>query len=246
MCGRATREFEWGELSELVGLMFDEAVFEEEGVGGLRRSYNVAPTQESVVLRRGEDGGGGMRSSVLRWGLVPGWARDGSMRAKMINARAETVREKPSFREAYRKRRCVVPFSSFYEWEEKAGGGAKKAKQPHRVVRGDGGVMWMAGLWEVNEIAFGQRVETFCVVTAAARGRMAELHPRVPVILEAEDVLRWMGGAGSEAEAYGVLGASGDGVLDAYPVDRRVGHVGEDDAGLVERVEVEEQGELFG
>lgn len=242
MCGRATREYVWGEVSELAGQIFDEPVLVESGVAGLARSFNVAPTQETTVLRACAGCASGVRASVLRWGLVPGWARDGSMRTKMINARSETVAQKPSFRDAFRSRRCVVPFSSFYEWEQSDKGRGKK--QPHRVVRADGEMMWMAGLWEANDIAFGQRVETFCVVTAEARGRMAELHHRVPVILEKEAIAHWMGPDDDAADA--VMTSNADGLLDTYPVDKRVGRVGENDARLIDRVAVEEQGGLFG
>lgn len=150
--------------------------------------WNVAPTDDALVVRRHPDDGD-LRLSVLRWGLVPVWSKDARGAARLINARAETIAEKPSFRDAWRKRRrCVVPADGFYEWSPGPTG-----KVPHFITLADGTGMALAGLWEGwKDPASGEWLRTFTLLTCAANPMMAELHERMPVILDPADIARFL------------------------------------------------------
>jgi putative SOS response-associated peptidase YedK len=126
--------------------------------------------------------------AMLRWGLIPSWASDPSIGNRLLNARCETVAEKPSFRSAFRQRRCLVPASGFYEWQ-KAGGGRK---QPYFIRPGGGGLFAFAGLWERWRNAEGAPVETCTILTTEANDVMRPLHERMPVILGTEAAARWL------------------------------------------------------
>jgi putative SOS response-associated peptidase YedK len=147
--------------------------------------YNIAPTQPVGIVRnnlRGE------REFVLvRWGLLPPWVKDPREFATLINARSETVAEKPSFRGAIRHRRCLVPTDGFYEWTGKPG-----AKRPHLIKPKAGGPMAMAGLWEHWVGADGSELETMAVLTVAANETMSAIHDRMPVILAPDTFAVWL------------------------------------------------------
>ncbi len=160
----------------------------------LRPRYNIAPTQSVPVVRAGE----GRRSlAMMRWGLVPSWAKDISIASRMINARGETVAQKPAFRKAFRSRRCLVPADGYYEWRTE-----DARRQPYRVTRQDGAPMAFAGLWERwtargdsggnNPVSAGDLVETFAIVTTAASESVGALHHRMPVVIEPEDFEAWL------------------------------------------------------
>lgn len=151
--------------------------------------WTVAPTDDALVLRRHPEAGD-LRLSLLRWGLVPVWSRDARGAARLINARAETIAEKPSFRGAWhQRRRCVVPADGFYEWATGPAG-----KVPHFIFLRGGAGMALAGLWEGwKDPASGEWLRTFTLVTCAANPVMAELHARMPVILHSADIPRYLG-----------------------------------------------------
>ncbi len=191
----------------------------------LKPRFNIAPTQDVAAVRQDEDGS--RHLVTFRWGLVPFWAKDLSVGARMINARAETVRQKPAFRAAFKRRRCLVPSDGYYEWKKQ-----KNAKQPYRIVMQDGGPFAFAGLWETWSAPDGSEVETCTIVTTDATPATAEIHDRMPVILDAGDFATWLGGADDDAEAL-LKPYAGARTLAAYPVDRRVGNVRYDDEDLV-------------
>lgn len=169
--------------------------------------YNIAPTQQApVVLPERE-------ARMMRWGLVPSWAKDPSVGQRMINARAETLREKPSFRSALRKGRCVVPASGFFEWN-----GEKGNKQPHFFHLPEQPVFGFAGLHERWDGPEGL-LETFTIITTAANELMTAYHDRMPVILDREGVDLWLGGDDSP----GLLAPYPPDQMAVYPVSRRVG-----------------------
>ena len=164
---------------------------------GLRKRYNIAPTQEAPVIRLAKDGDGGERPrelAMLRWGLVPSWAKDLAVGNKMINARAESVAEKPAFRKALEKRRCIVPATGFYEWT-----GAPGQKQPHAVTFADHPLFGFAGLWERWKDASGAPIDTFAIVTTDANETVASIHDRMPVIIPADKTDVWLQGETAEA-----------------------------------------------
>ena len=197
-------------------------------------SWNIAPTQASLVLRRNPTTGA-RQLDVLRWGLVPHWAKDASGGARLINARAETVAEKPSFRDAFRQRRCIVPMDGFYEWMQ-----GTDPKQPFAVaLRGDV-PMGVAGLWEGWKQPDGTWLRTYSVITCAAAGRQSLLHPRTPVILPASRWPAWLGEPAAGACDPGeLLRPAEDALLNYWPVSPRVGKVSENDPGLLERTAME-------
>lgn len=154
----------------------------------IRKRFNIAPTQEAPVVRLG--GTGAREVAMLRWGLVPSWARDPSVGNRMINARSETAAGKPSFRNAFRQRRCLVPASGFYEWTGEPG-----RKVPHAISLADQPVFAFAGLWECwrdRTRPDAPPVETYTLLTTHANGALAAIHERMPVILRAEDHEAWL------------------------------------------------------
>jgi putative SOS response-associated peptidase YedK len=158
-----------------------------EGGPAWPERYNIAPSQNVPVVRLAEDGG--KRECVLmRWGLVPSWAREASFNASTINARAETLAVKPAFREAFRRRRCLVPADGFYEW--KATG--QKHKQPYVIQPVDGKPLAFAGLWDRWRGPQGDTLESMTIVTTEANELLRPLHERMPVILSPEHYAVWL------------------------------------------------------
>jgi putative SOS response-associated peptidase YedK len=151
-------------------------VFEVEPPADLKPRYNIAPTQTVPVVRRGSESE--RELAPVRWGLIPSWAKDAKMGARMINARAETVAEKPSFRSAVKSRRCLVPASGFFEWVKTDGG-----KQPYFVRFQDDRPFAFAGLWERWSKGDDGPVDTCTIITTIPNELMAKLHHRMPVIL---------------------------------------------------------------
>ena len=147
--------------------------------------YNIAPTQRSLVVRESIEGG---RELVpLRWGLVPSWAKDPSIGQRMINARAETLAEKPSFRTAFKRRRCLVPANGYYEWERTGQG-----KQAHYIRPRSGELLAMAGLWESWHVDQPDAMETFTIITTDANETTRHIHDRMPVFLQPEHYDLWL------------------------------------------------------
>lgn len=191
-------------------------------------SWNIAPTQVSLVVRRHPQSGE-RHLDALRWGLVPRWAKDATGAARMMNARGESVAEKPAFREAFAKRRCLVPMDGFYEWRAEG-----KAKQPYACALRSGEPMACAGLWEGWKQPDGEWLRTYSIITCAAAGRQALLHDRMPVILPREAWDDWLAG-GDEAALTALLRPAEDALLAFWPVGPRVGRVAENDAALAAR-----------
>lgn len=176
--------------------------------------YNIAPTQPVGIVRR--DHAGRREFELVRWGLIPSWAKDPSKLSTLINARCETAAVKPSFRASLRHRRCIVPADAFYEWTGKAG-----AKQPHMIGRADGSIMGFAGLWEHWLGADGSEVETMAILTCAANRDMEPIHDRMPVILDPGDYDEWLDcSSGSSVGLDRLLKPVNNGVLNIVPVSR--------------------------
>lgn len=178
--------------------------------------YNVAPTQDVPVLRQEE---GRRVLDVLRWGLVPSWAKDPSIGNRMINARAETVAEKPAYRTALAKRRCLVPASGFYEWQAAPGG-----KIPHWIHPRDGeSLLTLAGLWEVwRRGPDAPWMRSFTILTTSPSDDVSALHDRMPVVLAGDAREAWLDPATPVARAADLLRAAPAGTLAAWPVSTAV------------------------
>lgn len=193
--------------------------------------YNGAPTDRLLVIRRNPETGR-RQLDPLRWGLVPPWAKDIRIGARCINARAETVESAPAFRDAFRRRRCVVPVDAFYEWRKAPGG-----KQPYAVAPSGGEPMALAGLWERwRDAASGEVLRSFAVVTVPANAVIAPLHDRMPAILAPEDIPAWLGEAEASPEALkALLRPAEPWRIAIWPVSRRVNSVRNDEADLLDR-----------
>jgi len=192
-------------------------------------NWNAAPTEDLPVVRY-DARAGGRSLDVMRWGLVPFWAKDIKVGFANINAKAEGIDTKPAFREAFDRRRCLVPFDCFYEWKKLG-----KERQPYAVGLANRRLMAMAGLWETWRSPAGERVRSFTIVTTAPNARLAELHDRMPVILAPENWPAWLGEAPADPEQLKALLApypADD--MDVWPVDRRVGDVKNKGPWLIE------------
>lgn len=191
--------------------------------------YNIAPMQLVPVVRRSQ---AGPRELVaMRWGLVPRWAKDPAIGARMINARSETIAEKPSFRTAYRRHRCLLPADGFYEWKA----GAAGTRQPIHIGMKDGGLFAFAGLAERWLSPVGEVLDTCTIVTTQANALLSPLHDRMPVIVAAPDYERWLDVAHVDvADLFAPFPAA---AMLWYPVSTRVNSVRNEDASLVERVD---------
>jgi len=191
----------------------------------LAARYNVAPMQNVPIIRRNA---AGERELVqVRWGFVPRWAKDPSIGARMINARAETVAERPAFRNAYQRHRCLLPADGFYEWRQGPGG-----KQPMRIARVDGQPFGMAGLYERWLSPEGEVLDTCAILTTRANARLRALHDRMPVIVPPDQFDRWLDAANHDVDA--LFEPPSDDLLCAHPVSTRVNAVRNDDASLIE------------
>ncbi len=193
---------------------------------------NIAPSQDvaAVRLASGESGEVGRRFVWLRWGLIPAWAKDPAIGSRTINARAETVAEKPAFRAAFRERRCLIVADGFYEWKTEAGG-----KQPYRITLVDGGPFALAGLWERwAGPPGGEAIESCTIVTTEANARLRAIHPRMPVILAPGAFDPWLDPATPGAEAQGLLGPYPSEALTYYRVSPRINSPANDDPALIE------------
>lgn len=222
MCGRFTLTSPLEALRALFG-------FAERP--NLRPRANIAPTQAVLALRAGPGGEGDAPAAFFpQWGLVPSWAEDPAVGARMINARAETLAGKPAFREAFRRRRCLIPADGFYEWRAAAGG----RRQPWRIARPDGGPFAFAGLWEAwRGPAFPEPLLTCTIVTTEANADLRDLHPRMPVILDPADHTRWLDPAAEEASLQALLRPAPEGLLQSHPVSPAVNDVRNDSLDLL-------------
>jgi len=177
MCGRYTLFANMDDIVERFMVeVFEEGIFEP--------SYNIAPSQQVIAII---NDGRRNRLGRLRWGLIPPWAKDEKIGYKMINARGETIAEKPSFRNAYRKKRCIIPADSFYEWKREG-----KEKVPLNIRLKNGGLFGMAGLWETWKSPDGVIIHSCSVVTTEANEIMKPIHDRMPVILNRDEEKIWL------------------------------------------------------
>ncbi|MDR7236645.1 SOS response-associated peptidase [Neobacillus drentensis] len=185
MCGRFTLTATFEEIID----RFDIAAFLEEE--NYAPSYNIAPSQ--AVLAVINDGKSN-RMGFLKWGLVPPWAKDPAIGHKMINARAETLSEKPSFRTAFKKKRCLIIADSFYEWKRHE----DKSKTPMRIKLKSADLFAMAGIWEAWKSPEGKTLYTCSVITTGPNELMKDIHDRMPVILKPEDEKTWLDQSNSD------------------------------------------------
>ncbi len=219
MCGRYTLSVPAGALAEEFGLTGP--------LPEVPSRYNIAPTQEvAAVLANG-----GRHLEMLRWGLIPPWADDPGIGSRMINARSETAAEKPSFRSAFKRRRCLIPADGFYEWQRTGNG-----KQPYYIHMKDGSSFAFAGLWE----SWGKGVEeirTCTILTTEANELVGEVHQRMPVIVAPENYEIWLDPDLHDANRLTPLPTPYPSeALEAYPVSRFVNSPSNDGERCVESI----------
>jgi len=220
MCGRYTLTVSGRVLAEL---------FELGATPEITPRYNIAPTQRVPVVRA--DPRTGREWAEVRWGLVPHWAKEASIGARMINARSETVAEKPAFRNAVRRRRCLIPADGFYEWQR-----VGQAKVPHYIHFRDHRPFAFAGLWERWQPAGEEPLETCAILTTRPNPVLEPIHDRMPVILPREQHQLWLGpGELSAEQLEQLLAPHPPDPMEAYAVSTRVNTPGHDDPGCVER-----------
>jgi putative SOS response-associated peptidase YedK len=200
-----------------------QAAFSFRERPNLRPRYNIAPTQEIAIVRAVE---GERQLATVRWGLIPFWSKDARAAAKCINARADTLATTASFREAFKRRRALVPADGFYEWRKLEDG----TKQPYLVRLRSGLPFAFAGLWEAWKGADG-RVESATIVTTEANAVMAPLHQRMPVLLDPADYDRWLDP--TQPDAAHLLVPCPDDWLEIFPVSKRVNSPRIDEEDLI-------------
>jgi putative SOS response-associated peptidase YedK len=228
MCGRARLSSDVSEIKVAFRIP------PERPSPNFAASWNVAPTDPLPVVRY--DAKVHQRSlEVMRWGLIPFWAKDEKIGFSTINARAEDVDTKPAFREPFRERRCLVPVGNFYEWKKTG-----KGKQPYAVGLKGGGLMALAGLWDSWRSPAGERIRSFTIITTPPNELCAELHNRMPAVLKPEAWPLWLGEQPAElAQVKALLVPYPSGGMVCWPVSPRVGSVKNNDPSLIEPIAVE-------
>lgn len=207
MCGRFTLIAPAEVVAEHYGL---------SDVPLLAPRYNIAPTQPVAAVRLTRDGAD-REFTHFQWGLIPSWSKDPSIGSRMINARSETAAEKPSFRAAFKRRRCLIPTSGFYEWQKVDGG-----KQPMFIHPAQDNLMSLAGLWEFWSGPDGSELETCTILTTGPNDLLEPIHNRMPVVLDPADYSMWLDPETPADQLMHLMRPADSGLLEAYPVSTAV------------------------
>jgi putative SOS response-associated peptidase YedK len=225
MCGR----YRLSRSKQFIEEHFDTVSSEEEWTP----RYNIAPTQPVPVIRQNPKEP--VRDlSLVRWGLIPSWAKDSSVAAKMINARSETASTKPAFRDALKSRRCLIPADGFYEWMRTA-----KAKQPYCFEVDEGKLFAFAGIWDRWKDPSGKTIETCSILTTTPNAVTSPVHDRMPVILDPDCYDLWLDpGMRDVVAASEMLKPSDARRMRCFPISTRINHVANDDAACSSPVEL--------
>lgn len=194
--------------------------------------YNIAPTQPIAIVSEQNGAPGFM---LARWGLIPGWVKDTKAFPLLINARSETVFEKPAFRSAVRRKRCLVPANGFYEWKRDGA-----TKRPFWCAAPDGGLLAFAGLWEDWSSPDGSEIDTAAILTVEANDTLRPIHHRMPVLVRREDFAAWLDPEAGEREIRALLQTPANDSLRPVPVSDRVNRVSNDDADLQKELDEDE------
>ena len=219
MCGRFTQQLPSEEICDLYSVR-------GAPLGPNRRArYNGAPGQGFAACRLDEDGARAI--ALLRWGLVPSWARDATIAGRLVNARSETVHSKPSFRAAFRSRRCLIPADGWFEWQQTGSG-----KQPYFLTLADGSPLSFAALWERWDPGGGP-LETFTIITTPASPELEDIHHRQPAIIEPRWFSEWLDTLAPLPALLEVVRQPYDGPFERRPVSSRVNRVRNDDPDIL-------------
>lgn len=218
MCGRYTQRKPGKPIARYYGL-------DDNGLEIVPR-FNIAPTQRVIAVINGQEG---LALTQLKWGLIPAWAKEASIGSKLINARAETLAEKPSFRNALKQRRCLIPADGWYEWRAEG-----KAKQPYFFHRRDDGLFSFAGLWEQWRTPEGETLATCTIITTEPNELAAQYHTRMPAILKRTDERFWLDADSRAPDLVQLLQPCPSDELEVYAVSRAVNAAGKDEPSFVE------------
>ena len=222
MCGRFAYFVPYEQLTDHYGLA--------AGAQPMER-YNVAPSQDILAIRQDESGN--RTASPLKWGLIPHWAKDPTIGNRMINARGETVAEKPAFRQAFRRRRCIIPASGFYEWGPSGAG-----KWPYYITPAEGPLLSFAGLWERWRTPEGEPLESCTIITTAANESLARVHQRMPVCLPETSYADWLDPEATKETCLAMMTGLPGSAFEVRPVAKTVNNPRNDAPELVEPVEI--------
>ncbi|MCG8309837.1 MAG: SOS response-associated peptidase [Cytophagales bacterium] len=202
-----------------------EKRFRVEVPGTYAPRYNAAPTQVLPVITNEHP----KELSFFYWGLIPGWAKGKSVSSKFFNARAETINEKASFKNALKRRRCLVPADGYYEWKRLA----KKSKIPYRIFLSSGELFAFAGLWEAYEDEHRNTVHTFTIITTKANSSVSKIYERMPVILEPKAEKKWLEATLSVEESINLLQPIHESNIEYHPVSSLVNSISNDKPQLI-------------
>jgi len=225
MCGRYTLHHKPEEIEE----RFDVEAIEEY----LSPRYNIAPSQIVPVIRQSSSEDSLREMAGCKWGLIPYWAKDPKIGNNLINAKAETIAEKPSFKRAFARRRCLIPADGFYEWQKRG----KAPSQPIYVRRRDGGLFAFAGLWEEWRTPEGDSVESCTIITVEPNELISKIHHRMAAILRPDDEAAWINPKSNVEDLLRLLRPSDSDELEAIPVSRAVNSPAQDNPALIAPVE---------
>jgi putative SOS response-associated peptidase YedK len=233
MCGR----YRLSRRKQIVDEYFGSISGEEEW----NPRYNVAPTQPIPVIRQNPKEPV-LELALIRWGLIPSWAKDPSISARMINARSETASTKPAFRDALKSRRCLIPADAFYEWQKTG-----KAKQPYCFEVDEGELFAFAGIWDRWKDPSGNALETCSILTTSANAVASPVQDRMPVILDPDSYDLWLDPGMNDVSAVSELLKPCDArLMRCYPISTRINHVANDDEECSAPVELAQtQARLF-
>ena len=216
MCGRFSIAKERDEIEDRFEIHIDPAMF--------TKNYNAAPSQILPIITNEEQ----EQASFHKWGLIPHWAKDETIGNKLINARGETIAEKPSFRDAAEKRRCLVITDGFYEWQRSGG-----EKQPYHITLADESLFTFAGLWESWKAEDGRDVRTFTIITTEPNELMKPIHNRMPVMLTPDNERVWISDESLE-DVMHLLKPYDEKEMNAYPVTKKVNSPKNNDRSVME------------
>jgi len=222
MCGRFQLSVKGKQISE----RFNVEVFDEL----YRPSYNCAPSQKLAVITNNEP----EKLNFFKWGLIPMWAKDPKVGFRNINTRAETISEKASFKQAFKKRRCLIPANGFYEWKR------DNNKTPYRIFLKHDNIFAMAGIWERWKDAEDRITSSFSIITTTANSAVNDIHHRMPVILKPQDEQVWLS-ENNEDLLKNLLTPFDPTMIESYPISKLVNYVQNDNADIIKKNESGQQ-----
>ena len=247
MCGRFVQVFDANALERLRDLLIGAAYFDDELIEELARrhtrSHNIAPTQSAALIHADHDRQC-LNVDPAHFGLIPSWAKERTVSAKMINARSETIWEKPAFRGLINSRRALLPITGFYEWQAIPN---QKTKQPWYIRRADESPMLLACVWDtwLDPEQDASPIDSFSIITTDANKQLTDKHHRMPVILEPESIDAWFGRDTEPRTVRGLLRPSPEGLLGMHRISTRVNRPTNNDAELLTETSAEDEGRLF-